>query len=1049
MVEFCELQRSRQLEEWNEPPSTHVNGQCIHELFEAHVRKTPDAIALIYGNQELSYRELDLRSNRLAHILKKNDAGTGALVGVGIERSFDMIISILAILKAGGAYVPLDPAYPAARLQYMIEHSGLKLVLTQASLRECWNKTSIICVDELADNGDVSPLEQVYAKGLAYVIYTSGSTGTPKGVMGHHQGLCNLALWQNQVLKAASGSRILQFASLSFDAATWEITMALCTGAALILAHRDVLTSASALAQLIETQQISHATISPTMLALLSPNNCPLKVVISAGEACSEALVKSWASVCMFVNAYGPTESTVCATMKVCEPNSIGRPSIGRPITNHRVYILDQHHQLVVPGESGELYIGGVGVALGYLHDETLSAEKFVEDPFYPDERMYRTGDRGRYCANGEIDFLGRMDDQIKLRGYRIELGEIEAALITYPGIKSVAVILREDKDSPKCLVAYIASPEHLSSKALRTHLQDQLPDYMIPSAFVIMTSLPLTPNGKINRRDLPAPQGRVGLSGEYIAPRTSAELSLSKIWAGVLQCDQVGIHDNFFELGGHSLLAIKILARVKIELGVELTLSTLFNAPSVAQMATLLTEALDESAFSYPPINVRSAGSVIPLSPEQKQIWFASQVCDDPSAFNVPIGLNFQGPLDAVVLKQSLTALVMRHEVLRTSFALVSGVPQQIVQTHSSFKLTVVPIYALPEAMQKQQADKAKDKESGKAFDLLAGPLFRGTLLVLGEQEHSLLLSSHHLVFDGWSHTLFVQELFEIYQAKLAEREPELVQLEVQFGDYVLWQQALLEGERRQQLEQYWIGQLRGYKTDSELSTDFERPPFRSYQGVAANIIVPEALLQPLRSLTRQFGVSSYMTLLSAFYVLLMRQTGHSDFVVGGTAANRHTPAIQGVIGLFVNMVPLRINTAGYTHFGTLLGGVRDVVLAAEAHQDLPFEQLVQALHLPHDPSRMPLFQSVFRYETMTAAKVIGQTGLSVQTFNPDSASVKLDLEIVATESDDALVISVQYDIALFSAEYIDTLLRNYINTLELVVSEPETAFEHMEFHQ
>jgi amino acid adenylation domain-containing protein len=593
---LTEAERHELLIEWNNTESKYPKDKCIHQLFEQQVELTPDAVAVVFEQEQLTYKELNQKANKLAHYLQNLGVKPEVLVGICVERSVEMIVGLLGILKAGGAYVPLDPNYPAERLSYMLEDSGVELLLTQQDLLSSLPSSTVqlVCL-----NRDWGTIEQqstdnldtgAGSDNLAYVIYTSGSTGTPKGVAIEHQNLCNLVQVQRNLFDVEPYSRILQFASVSFDASVWEIFMAISHGAILILGTAAKLMPGDDLKQIIEQSSVTHITLPPSALAILSSAELPtLSQIIVAGEACPRELVNKWSVGHRFFNAYGPTESTVCATVAISDRSE--KISIGRPIANTQIYILDKHFQPMPIGVPGEIYIGGDGLARGYLNRPELTSERFIANPF-GEGRLYRTGDLARYLPDGNIDFLGRIDNQVKIRGFRIELGEIEAVLNNHPQVQQAVVIAREDFPDNKRLVAYIVTlDESINNNQLREYLKQKLPEYIIPSAFVFLESLPLTPNGKINRKALPAPNGEISRTDDYVAPRTQREEIIANIFASVLGVTQVGIYDNFFNLGGHSLLATQLISRLKETFKIEIPLRAIFEFPTVAELEQKLAQ--------------------------------------------------------------------------------------------------------------------------------------------------------------------------------------------------------------------------------------------------------------------------------------------------------------------------------------------------------------------------------------------------------------------------------------------------------------------------
>lgn len=761
---------------------------------------------------------LNDRANQLAHQLQASGVGPELLVGLCVERSLEMIIGLLGILKAGGAYLPLDPSYPPARLTFMLQDAQIDLLLTQSHIQADLPPTDaqVICLDrdwpQIAAQSRDNPASQVQAGNLAYVIYTSGSTGQPKGVMIEHGGICHLAQTQKHTLQVAPGDRVLQFASLNFDASVWEIFMALCAGATLYVAPAADLLPGLPLTQLLREQAITYVTLVPAVLATLSPAEVPtLQTIIVAGEACSATLVARWQRERRFFNAYGPTEATVCATIMPCTAETffLSAPPIGQPLAHVQIYILDEHLQPVAAGAAGELYIGGAGLARGYLNRPALTAEKFMANPLGPG-RLYKTGDLARYRPDGNIDFLGRLDQQVKIRGFRIELGEIEAQLMQHPGVQNAVVVARAEASGEQRLVAYVVPQQaedrapasqgthqtngfSLSAIDLRGFLQQRLPDSMTPAAFVLVDNLPLTPNGKVDRNALPAPTiGALAVMGQFAPPQTATETVLAAIWTQVLGLPQVGRHDNFFAIGGHSLLATQIVARLRPAFGVEIPVRTLFEAPTLAELGQLLEKSVQMGVMPWSPIvRLAERPSILPLSYAQQRLWFLDQLEGAqgiPSiTYNVPCSLHLRGTLDVEALHAALNAIVQRHELLRTTFSTTNGVAQQVIAPSLALALPIFDLAGQAAVDQQIALQQLLHTAARQPFDLTSGPLIRTALYRLGEEEHVLLLNFHHIITDGWSLGILLHELDHLYTAGRTGKPGSLSALPLQYADFAL----------------------------------------------------------------------------------------------------------------------------------------------------------------------------------------------------------------------------------------------------------------------
>jgi amino acid adenylation domain-containing protein len=745
---LTEAERHQQMVECNKTQSEYPQDKCVHQLFEEQVERTPDAMALVYQNEQLTYRELNTRANQLAHYLQGLGVGPDVLVGICVERSLEMVVGLLGILKAGGAYVPLDPTYPQERLAYMLSDSLLSVLLTQeklvADLPE--HTADVVCLDSqwgvISCESQENPVSGVQASNLAYVIYTSGSTGKPKGVLVVQQGLCNLAQAQIRLFDVNLDSRVLQFASFSFDASIWEVVMALCSGARLCLGTKKSLLPGPNLMQFLRTYNITHVTLPPSALAVVSYEELPaLRTIVVAGEACSPDLVAQWSKNRRFFNAYGPTESTVCATVAEWTDSS-SQPSIGRPIANTQIYILDSHLQPVPIGVIGELYIGGAGLARGYLNRPELTQEKFIVNPFSQEQgaRLYKTGDLARYLPNDNIEFLGRIDQQVKIRGFRIELLEIEAILSQHPSVKQVLVIDREDVPGDKRLVAYIVHDQEQVPKVseLRCLLKEKLPDYMMPSAFVMLEAMPLTPNGKVNRKALPAPDTiRPDLEESFVSPRTTVEEVLAGIWSEVLRLKQIGIHDNFFHLGGHSLATTQILSRVRDVFQVELPFDSFFESPTIANLAKIIEQDnRGNQQLRFPPIQPISRNGNLPISFAQEGVCFIQQLAPKNTAYQAQATIRFTGDLDVKALQQSLREIVRRHEIFRTTFPTVNGQPVQVIHPPQPLNLPLIDFHTLPEDEHSTEVQRLLNAEFQKPFNPAQLPLVRWVLLRLSDSR-------------------------------------------------------------------------------------------------------------------------------------------------------------------------------------------------------------------------------------------------------------------------------------------------------------------------
>ncbi|MFB2837167.1 amino acid adenylation domain-containing protein, partial [Floridanema evergladense] len=1063
------------LTEWNNTQTDFPIDQSLHQLFEEQVEKTPNAIAIVLENQQLTYRELNDRANQLANYLRSLGVGADTPVGICVERSLEMVIGLLGILKAGGAYVPLDPEYPTDRLRFMLADSSVEVLLTQQKLLNSLpeHNSQIFCLD--TDWQAISQFSQenlplnVQPENLAYIIYTSGSTGQPKGAMNTHKGICNRLLWMQEAYQLTTDDVVLQKTPFSFDVSVWEFFWTLLNGSRLVVAkpggHRD----SEYLVNLISQQQVTTLHFVPSMLQVFleSPNLAlceSLRRVICSGEALNVDLqTKFFARLgCELHNLYGPTEAAIDVTYWECvEQTQLDTVPIGKPIANTQIYILDQYLQPVPVGVPGELHIGGVGLARGYLNRAELTTEKFITNPFgdrgqvlgcreeeFPQPpRLYKTGDLARYLPDGNIEYLGRIDNQVKIRGFRIELGEIEAVLSQYPEVQAAVVIAREDNPGDKRLVAYLTTETGatLTIDELRQYLKAKLPEYMVPNAFVILETLPLTPNGKVDRRSLPTPDLQTEQKDKYQAPRTPIEEILAQEWAQILKLNTVGIYDNFFELGGHSLLATQLISRIRSHLQVELPLRSLFGAPTVAELAPIIQQLQQQNLqLIAPPIVKRDNDNDLPLSFAQKRLWFIDQFEPNSALYNIPAALRLSGTLSVTALEQSFKEIVQRHEALRTNFITVDGQPSQIIHTLSNWTLSIVDGKHLSESESEIAAQQLVQQQAIQPFNLASDSLLRATLVTLSETEHILLICMHHIVSDGWSIGLFVAELTALYNAYAQGLPSPLSPLPIQYTDFAIWQRNWLQGEVLQTQLSYWLASLADAPALLSLPTDRPRKAKQTYQGAHQQFALSEELTQKLTLLSQEEGVTLFMTLLAAFNTLLYRYSGQTDIVVGSPIANRNQSEIEGLIGFFVNTLVLRTDLSANPSFAQLLNQVREVSLGAYTHQDLPFEMLVEALQPERNLSYTPLFQVMFVLQNAPLSSV-ELDGLRLTPVELENAIAKFDLTLSMENTSTGLVGWWEYNTDLFDGSTIERMTGHFQTLLEAIVENPQKQISQL----
>ena len=1052
-------ERRQLVVEWNDTGVEYERDSCLHELFERQVERTPDALAVSFVEADgrvsvLSYRELNARANKLARHLSRLGVGAETVVGIVAARAPETVVGVLGVLKAGGAYLPLDPAYPPARLGYMLSDARARVLLTQQRHAESLpaHDAKVIYLDAggeaWAAESASNLARRATPENLAYIIYTSGSTGQPKGVMVSHRGLSNLSVAEASAFDVKAESRVLQFASWSFDASVFETVMTLMAGATLCFAPAGTEFAGDALTRFLREQSVNTIALTPTTLAAVPVAELPaLQTVITGGEPCPPELVVRWTDDDRrrFFNVYGPTETTTWATFARCVGD--GRtPPIGRPVANTQIYILDESLQPVPVGVVGEVHIGGVALARGYLNRPELTAERFIPDPFGASAgaRMYRTGDAARYRDGGDIEFVGRLDSQVKLRGFRIELGEIEAALAAHASVGECAVVVREDARGERRIVAYATLDDGASAPPAaewRAFLKAKLPDYMLPSAFVVLDAMPLTPGGKLDRRALPAPeQGTADAGEDFAHARTPTEEVVAGIWAEVLGIERVGVGDNFFESGGHSLLATQLVSRVREVFKVELTLRDFFDAPTVCEVAANVESLLrEERGLQLTPITHAPRDGALPLSFAQQRLWFLDQFDPGNSFYNVPSAVRLSGALDVAALEQSLNEVVRRHEILRTTFESTQGQPRQVIARVLKLFLAQENLQHLDESERRAEVQRLAVEEAQRPFDLASAPLVRARLLQVAEREHVLLFTMHHIISDGWSVNVLLGEVGALYAAYTRGEPSPLAELSIQYADFAAWQRAWLDGEQLDAQLGYWREQLRDAPALLELPTDRTRPPVQTYRGATARFTLPENLSQGLQRLSRREGATLFMTLLVAFQTLLQRYSGAMDVVVGTPIAGRNRAEIEELIGFFVNTLVLRTKFDGDPAFVELLARVREVSLGAYAHQDVPFEKLVEELQPERELSHAPLFQVMFSLQNAVAARQAQLPGLELSSLEVESGVAKFDLTLGMNETVEGLAGLIEYNTDLFEAETIERMIGHLKTLLEGIVADPQ----------
>ncbi|HEX7180735.1 MAG TPA: amino acid adenylation domain-containing protein [Thermoanaerobaculia bacterium] len=1063
-----ELGRIRELGPGPEVAAERIES-CIHQRFEEQTLRTPGRPAVAWGDQELTFRELNERANRLAHHLIALGAGPEVLVAFCLERSLDAVAAVLGVLKTGGAYVPLDPSHPAERLSFILEDTGAPLLLTESRLAGFLPvdrpglRTVLLDAEEetLAALPAANPEAGAGPRNLAYAIYTSGSTGHPKGVLIEHRSALNLLAGLEDAVFArhtgrAAPMRVSQNAPLIFDASMQQIVQ-LLAGHTLDVVPEEVRADGAALLAFLRERRLDLFDCTPSQLrillaaGLLDGGPAP-EVVLTAGEAVDDAMWDALlrAERTAFYNIYGPTECTVDATSHLvgsARGGSNRGPTIGRPLPGYEVYLLGPDLRPVPIGAPGELCVAGASLARGYVRRPDTTAERFAPHPFgRPGERIYRTGDLARHRPDGDLEFLGRIDHQVKIRGYRIEPGEIESALALHPWVAEAAVVPWQKSGDSPILAAYVAlgpsAPSGLGGVAaeLQGFLRERLPPYMVPAAFTVLPAFPRTPSGKVDRRSLPAPDlSRSGLGTEYAPPRNAVEELLAAIWEEVLEIERVGIHDSFFDLGGHSLLATQVISRVRDALHLELPVRRLFESPTVAELAEAAEAARAAgSAAQAPPILPVPRDRELPLSFAQQRLWFLQQLEPGSTAYNTPFALRLRGPADAAALEWTFEQVIQRHETLRTTFTLSGGQPVQTIAPPGPVPLPVVDLASLPPPARGVEALRLAAEEAKTPFDLSRLPVVRHRLLRLSPQEHVLLFTIHHVSGDGWSMEVLTREIVELYNARAEGRVPSLPDLPVQYADFAVWQREWLQGEALDAQIAYWRNQLAGAPALLELPTDRPRPPMQTERSGRVSLDLSPALSGAAEELGKKEGATPFMTLLAAYTVLLHRLTSQGTIVVGTPMAGRNRREIEGLIGFFANNLALRTDLEDEPSFRTLLRRVRETSLGAYAHEDLPFDKLVDELQPPRDMSHAPIFQVMFVYQA-EIRQGLDLAGLELRPFGGGGAAARYDLTLTCAEQEGFFACGLDFNADLFEEATARRILSLFAHLIESAVAQPD----------
>ncbi|MBA4531487.1 non-ribosomal peptide synthetase [Brevibacillus halotolerans] len=1032
-----DLEKDKLLTIFNRTDAKYPREKTIHELFQEQVDKNPDQVALVFGEAQLTYRELNEKANQMARGLRKQGVLPNQVIGLLTDRSLEMIIAILAIFKAGGAYMPIDPSYPSERIQYMLADSRTHLLLVQkAEMIPAKYQGEVLLLTEdswMEENTDNLDLVN-QAQDLAYVMYTSGSTGKPKGNLTTHQNIVK-TIMNNGYMEITPNDRLLQLSNYAFDGSTFDIYSALLNGASLILVPTHVLMNPTNLASVIQDQHITVSFMTTSLFNTLVELDVTslkhMRKVVFGGEKASIKHVEKaldYLGAGRLVNGYGPTETTVFATTYTVDHTikETGIMPIGRPLNNTKVFILGADNHLQPIGALGELCVSGEGLARGYLNLPELTADRFVENPFMRGERMYRTGDLARWLPDGSIEYVGRIDEQVKIRGHRIELGEIEARLLEHPAISETVLLAKQDEQGHSFLCAYLVTNGAWSVAELRKHIKETLPDSMVPSYFIEIDKMPLTSNGKADKRALPEPD--VQQVSSYIAPETETEEKLVQLFQEILSVEQVGTQDNFFELGGHSLKAMMLVSRMHKELDIEVPLKDVFARPSVKELAAFLTNT---EVSDYIAIEPAAKQEFYPVSSAQRRMYVVEQIgSSNTTSYNMPFLLEIGGALDVVGLQKALKKLVIRHESLRTSFHMVDEVLMQKIHPDVEWDLMVM---------------EAKDEDLPQIidgfiqpFDLSYASLFRAGLVRMEADRHLLMLDMHHIISDGVSTNVLFQDLMQIYQGK------ELPSLRIQYKDYAVWQQAEAQVNRLREQEQYWLNQFSGELPVLEMPTDYTRPSIQQSEGDIWSFEISAEIINKVKKLSSSQGTTLYMTLLAAYQVLLSKYTGQEDVIVGSPIAGRPHADVEKIVGMFVNTLAFRGQPKSTQTFSAYLSEVKEQVLHAYDNAEYPFEELLEKLDLERDLSRHPLFDTMFALQNMEMAE-INIMDLSFQPRDLTWKNAKFDLTWMMAEAEN-LYVTIEYSTSLFKPETIERLGKRFTHLLKQIGDAPERLIADLE---
>ncbi|MEP6583182.1 MAG: amino acid adenylation domain-containing protein [Ginsengibacter sp.] len=1036
------------IEKFNNKEEGVFQDKSIIDLFEAQVLKVPDKAALFFKNENLTYRELNVRSNQLAYYLTSRGVKPEELIPLCIERGFEMIIGMLGVLKAGGAYIPIDPEYPTDRIQYILNDANAHFLLVSKETKnkvDGFRNIETIELDDyvLFNNESTNNLENLSPNSLAYIIYTSGSTGKPKGVMIEHNSVVNLINSQTREFNVGSDESILQFSNYCFDASIEQIFLALFNGISLYLFPEGMQLNVEVFKNFLIENEISHIHATPSFLENLPViSSSFLKRVIAGGDVCKNELAKRWKGEVNFYNEYGPTETTVTA-IEYCS-NSDGNENnillpIGKPLSNVSVYILDEKENNSPIGVLGEVYIGGVQVARGYLGKPELTQEKFIKDPFSnkQNSRLYRTGDLARWLPDGNIEYQGRMDGQVKIRGYRIELGEIESVLQQCKLVHQVAVLAKESGND-KRLVGYIVPAGTFDKQAIITYLRSKLPEYMVPAILIELKQLPVTSNGKVDKKSLPWPEDEL-TDNVYVAPATDVESKMVEAWKEILSLDQVGVTDNFFELGGHSLNAMQLSSRLHKLLNIKIDIGKVFSYPTIRELAGALSF---ENKDTYVEIKKLPKQEDYELSHAQKRFWILSHYKDSSKAYNFSGAYIIKGKLNDNALTEAIREVIVRHENLRTIFIEADGEPRQKIIAVDSIVFGISKVDLRDTSDANKTINENIENESAIPFVLEKGPLLRATLFQVSEEQSVLLFSIHHIVSDGWSKGILMSETLTLYKAFSSNLKPELPALRIQYKDYAAWHNLLIESQGN-----YWRSLYQDSIPLLDFPTDLERPKVLTFLGAMCHVSISEQLTADLKKLAIINNMSLNNLLFSLYGLLISQYSQQDQIVIGSLSSGRSHIELENLIGVFINFLPIKVSPSSSLNLSEYLQNSNQSLVHAYNNQDYPFDLMVEELIKQRDFSRNPFFDTMLNFHsenslTFEASKKNKDAGITIESYDSiekDLFQSVLDFKLDVELSENFLQLYLSYNSKLFTSERMEIFLKNFVSLLEKVIQEPD----------